>query len=157
LAKKNLFAQKIDPIVEDAISSYKRSFTKPQLLHKVMGHDKVARVVSQAYMIDPSWDINLVLQEAVRQRINRELGKKRKSGKLGVSVRVYENYALDGQAEHRWQKLDIMNIAELQICIRWRQKFVESNLSMIKVYKDLIQDMIAVEAQSVGEILGETG
>jgi|TARA_Y100000296_G_scaffold15578_1_gene18309 hypothetical protein len=154
MAKKNLFAQKIDPLVINAINSYKRTFTKPQVLDKVLQNASVAKLMRQAYQIDPFWDINLVVKRAVMDRINVELRRRKKSPALGVSLRIYENYALVSGQPHRWQKFEVMALAELQLCLDWRiRNTIRPNQTIADAYQKLIGIMIEGEYETVGDAL----
>ena len=98
---KNRFAAKIDPLVIAAITSFKRTFTKPQIVDKVLNDPAVANILLKAYRADPFWDINLVVKQAVGIRVDRELRRRKKSKMLGVSMRIYENYALGTKSPRR--------------------------------------------------------
>ncbi len=101
MAAKNRFASKIDPLVIAAITSFKRTFTKPQIIEKVLKDPAVARMMRRAYQVDPFWDVHLVVKQAVGIRVDRELRRRKKSKALGVSMRIYENYALGTKSPRR--------------------------------------------------------
>ncbi len=153
MASKNLFAKKIDPLVIKAIESYRRTFTKAQIVDKVSANTHVSRMLVRAYQLDPSWDINLIVIRAIRARVDAELGRRRKNAKLGVTLRVYENYSLDGKGQRRWQKFDYMGMAELQLCLDWRRSNIIANENVALAYQKVIDLMIVGEYETVGEAL----
>jgi hypothetical protein len=150
---KNRFAAKIDPLVIAAITSFKRTFTKPQIIEKVLNDPAVANILLKAYRADPFWDINLIVKQGVALRVDRELRRRKKSKMLGVSMRIYENYALGAKGPRRWQRLDVMTISELQICFQWRKDNVRANAKVADTYKRLIDIMVEGQYETVGDAL----
>jgi hypothetical protein len=72
---------------------------------------------------------------------------------LGVSMRIYENYALGAKGPRRWQRLDVMTISELQICFQWRVDNVQANAKVADNYKRLIDIMVEGQYETVGDAL----
>jgi hypothetical protein len=70
-----------------------------------------------------------------------------------VSLRIYENYGLGTGDAHRWQKFDVMNLAELQICINWRIDNIRANVSVVEAYEKVKDLMLLGEYQTIGEAL----
>ena len=153
MAKKNLFAQKIDPLVQDAIGEYRSAFTKQQVVAKVLAIPDVSRLMVASYEAGRTWDLNLLVKRAVLDRVTAELSRKKKSPKLGVSLRAYENYGLGTGDARRWQKFDVMNLAELQICINWRIDNIRANAAVVEAYSDIKAMMLEGEYQTIGEAL----
>jgi len=153
VARKNLFAQKIDPLVQKAVVSYKRAFTKEQIVDKVLLVPDVSHLIVASYSLGRTWDLTLIVKQAVLDRVNAELRRKRKSPKLGVSLRVYENYGLGASGARRWQRFDVMNLAELQLCIDWRVQNITANMEVVAAYNDIKAMMLEGEYQTIGQAL----
>jgi len=68
---KNLFAQKIDPLVVDAINSYKRTFTKPQVLGGVLQNVHVARMMSRRRTVRRIIRVHLIVSVVPRGAVGR--------------------------------------------------------------------------------------
>lgn len=149
---KGEFARKIDPVIERVVEAYPSYFTKPEATRGVCkASPTLLNVMAQTKKQCPGWGIPQVILDAVENRLTQYLQQKVPS-KYGVKVRKFENYAV-GHGPRRWQKLEVMSLSELQVCVNWRRAHVAGEQAVIAAYEKIMDEMKKRKAARVGQVL----
>lgn len=154
MGQKSSFAKKVDPIVRESTRPRIRPFSINQVLNQVMRDSEISRILVATYMVEPNLNLNLIVKDAIKNRIVVELHRKKTCLVDGdkIALRIYENYGLSPTLR-LWQPLHSMGIAELQLCLDWRQKNVAHEMVQIHAREWIIRKMIEMDAGTVGEVL----
>ena len=150
---KTQFARKVDPVVTRVIGGYATFFTKPEVVREVLkSAPNLGNVINNADKHAPGWGLGDVLRGAILERISQELTKKVYSNKFKTQLRQYENYAV-GHGARRWQRLDVMSLSELQVCVNYRRAHVAGEQAVINAYERIIDEMKKSGQSKVGGVL----
>lgn len=148
-----LFARKVDPVIESTLKGYSSYFTKPEVVKGILNSaPALNNVIKQADLHAPGWGLGGVLMHAVEGRVTQQLQKTVYSKKHGTKLRIYENYAV-GHGPRRWQKLEVMSMSELDVCLQWRKAHVASEQAVIAAYERILDQMKQLNMTKVGDIL----
>jgi len=149
---KGEFAQRIDPVIQKVVEAYPNYFTKPEATRDVCKvSPTLMNVMAQTKKQCPGWGIPRVILDAVEDRLTQYLQQKVPS-KYGIRLRKFENYAVGG-GPRRWQKLEVMSLSDLRVCVEYRRAHIKGEQDVVAAYENIMDEMKKQKAAKVGQVL----